>query len=169
MLNKIIIFTDGASKGNPGPGGFGVVIINGEKVLEFGGGETHTTNNRMELSGAIKALEKIEDIEKEIVIYTDSKYLIGGMTEWVSNWQKNNWRTAQKKEVLNRDLWERLINLAMGRKINWLYVAGHNGNPGNERCDEIASAFALGENANLYTGPIDKYPIKLADISLNEQ
>jgi ribonuclease HI len=177
MDKKIIIFTDGASKGNPGPGGWGAVIIENVnskmqndgkgKVTELGGREDHTTNNRMELSGAIAALEKIKDQGGEIVIYTDSKYLIGGMTEWIVNWQKNNWRTAQKKPVLNKDLWEKLSVLVQTKNVVWYYVAGHTGHPGNERCDQIASGLALKEEVFLYEGPLAKYSVKINISSLN--
>ena len=122
MRNKIIIFTDGASKGNPGPGGFGAVIVLPEdEVIELGGSEKHTTNNRMELAGAIMAFEEILKREEDILVYTDSKYLIGGMTEWIFNWQKNGWRSAAKKAVANQDLWEKLAELSKGKKINMKY------------------------------------------------
>lgn len=176
MKNKIIIFTDGASKGNPGPGGYGAIVALPEGLVrEFGGREDKTTNNRMELSGAIMALASVVDRAEDISIYTDSKYLIGGMSEWIYNWQKNNWRTAQKKEVLNRDLWEKLASLSnqlkiskKERKIDWHYVSGHKGIAGNERCDEIASGLALGTSVILYDGPISEYGIDLSNLSQNE-
>ncbi len=176
--DKIIIFSDGASKGNPGPGGYGVIVIklkvntaeskisNKEgEIKELGGREEHTTNNRMELMGVIKALEFINQglpsVKDEIDFYTDSKYVIGGMTEWLANWQKNNWRTKAKKDVLNRDLWEKLVDLTEGKTIAWQYVAGHSGHSGNERCDEIASNLALGEKVDLYHGPLTGYKIDI--------
>ena len=117
MSKEVIIFCDGASKGNPGPGGYGAVIVLPEgKVVELGGADKHTTNNRMELSGALKALEKVKDKKEDIIIYTDSKYVINGMTGWIFGWQKNNWQTKEKKEVLNKDLWEKLVDLIEERK-----------------------------------------------------
>lgn len=179
MQDKIIIFSDGASKGNPGPGGWGAVVIKlkvnkveSEKkegtVKELGGREEHTTNNRMELSGAIAGLAEVKKENSEVIFYTDSKYVIGGMTEWVKNWQKNNWRTAQKKAVLNKDLWEKLVELAEGKKIHWQYVAGHSGHPGNERCDEIASGLALVDKVDLYDGPFSDYKIKISELGVHE-
>ncbi len=163
--NKIIIFTDGASKGNPGPGGYGAVLVLPEgQVVELGACEKNTTNNRMELSGALHSLKYVLDREEEIMVYTDSKYVIGGMTGWLTNWQKNNWRTAQKKEVLNKDLWEKLAEYSANKKINWHYVSGHTGVIGNERCDEIASGLALKEEVNLYKGPISEYKLDILKV-----
>ena len=167
--NKIIIFTDGASKGNPGPGGYGAVIVLSEgKVQELGGREERTTNNRMELTGAIKALEEIRQrgrlTGEEVIVYTDSKYLIGGMTEWLANWQKKGWRAAAKKEGLNKDLWEQLAVLVKDKKIEWHYVAGHSAVSGNERCDEIASSLAMNEEVRLYSGSLAGYKIKVLDL-----
>ncbi len=164
--DKVIIFSDGASKGNPGPGGFGCIVVWPEgKVTELGGHDKHTTNNRMELSGAISGLKEVLKNKEEIIFYTDSKYVINGMTAWIFNWQKNNWRTADKKPVSNQDLWEKLAELAKGKKINWHYVSGHAGIAGNERCDEIASGLALGEEVNLYNGSLSGYDIKILDLS----
>ena len=159
--NSVTIFTDGASRGNPGPGGWGAVVIFGDKITEIGGRETHTTNNRMELMGAIKALEFVSSLNAvHCTLYTDSGYLIKGITEWMHNWQRKNWRTADRKQVLNRDLWEELLALSRGRKIAWKQVSGHAGVLGNERCDEIATAFAGGENLELYSGYLPNYRIK---------
>lgn len=160
--NKIIIFTDGASKGNPGPGAYGAIIVYPDGLVsELGDYEKNTTNNRMELSGALFALTEAKERDEEIIVYTDSKYLIGGMTSWLFNWQKNNWRTAQKKEVLNKDLWEKLALATQNKKIDWQYVAGHSGHVGNERCDEIASNLALGEKVDLYHGKLSDYRIDI--------
>ncbi len=177
--SNIIIFCDGASKGNPGPGGWAAVIIQnnscelkGEGVLELGGAEKHTTNNRMELTGALKALEKIRQRRmltgKEIIIYTDSKYVINGMTGWIFGWQKNNWQTKEKKDVLNKDLWEKLAEAAENKKIKWHYVGGHIGVKVNERCDEIASALAVGEKVLLYKGTLTDYKINILDVGHDE-
>lgn len=144
--DRTIVFTDGASKGNPGPGGWGAITITPDgMVTEMGGGSPHTTNNKMELSGAIAALEGIAAVVGPVSIYTDSTYLIQGITQWVWAWRTRGWRTAAGGDVLNRDLWERLSALAgaRGTRVDWRWVRGHVGTAGNERCDEIAVAFAL--------------------------
>ncbi len=159
----ISIFTDGSSRGNPGPGGWGTVIRTPKEVKELGGREDHTTNNRMELSAAINALMYVaeNDIEGEILLQTDSRYVINGITSWVKGWQRNGWKTGAKTDVENRDLWEALDLAAKGLKIEWRYVKGHAGHPGNERCDEIATSFADKSDVELYHGPALKYPIDL--------
>lgn len=130
-------------------------MIYDDKVAELGGRETHTTNNRMELTAAIKALEFITD--REIVVYADSEYVTKGMTEWIKRWQKKGWKTAGRKPVLNQDLWRKLLLLTEGREVKWKYVAGHTGVPLNERADEIATSFADNIVPALYHGPRDKY------------
>jgi len=151
-MEKIIIYTDGSSKRNPGPGGFGAIIFDGEDVKEIGGREGQTTNNRMEMTGAIEALKNMPE-GSEIEICTDSEYLLKGITVWIKNWQKNNWRTKNKKGVLNRDLWEKLLVETEKRKIEWKKVLGHSGHDINDRCDEIATSFADGKSIKLYNGP----------------
>lgn len=168
--NKIIIFSDGASKGNPGSGGYGAIVVFPDgKVVELGGRETHTTNNRMELSGAASALGEIGKHEESIEVYTDSKYVINGMTGWIHGWQKNGWQTSEKKDVSNRDLWEKLATLAHGKKIKWNYVGGHVGIAGNERCDEIADAMATSKSVDLYSGPLSKYSVNIMDLGHSEE
>ncbi|MBU0998934.1 ribonuclease HI [Patescibacteria group bacterium] len=152
--NNIKIYTDGAAKGNPGRAGWGVIFVMGEKIFEIGGGVEHATNNQMELMAPIEALKHIklhfsDSVNVEIV--SDSKYVILGITEWIFNWQKNNWRNAAKKPVLNRELWEELYKLAQEFKIKWTYVKGHNGHKYNERADIIATSFAEGEPVELIT------------------
>ena len=160
-LKSITIFTDGSSRGNPGPGGWGAVVIVGNKVTEIGGRETHTTNNRMELIGAIKALEFVFSLNaKRCTLYADSGYLVKGMTEWIHNWQKKNWKTADRKQVLNRDLWEELLALSRGKEIVWKQIGGHKGIAGNERCDAIATEFADGKKPELYAGVLENYRIR---------
>jgi len=149
------IYTDGSSRGNPGPGGWGAIILDDGVVREIGGGEKLTTNNRMELTAAIKGLEIVTS--EKITIYTDSEYVIKGMTEWIDNWQKKGWRTAGRKPVLNQDLWQKLLGASEGKKVEWKYVAGHTGVPLNERADEIATTFADDLVPNFYNGPRDKY------------
>ena len=116
MVNKIIIFTDGSSRGNPGPGGWGAIINENDKVVELGGGEKLTTNNRMELLGAINALKTLQKTKKEIILNTDSSYLINGITKWVYSWQKKNWKNSFKEDVANKDLWEKLIEVSKIKK-----------------------------------------------------
>jgi len=166
-INKYIIYTDGSSKGNPGPGGWGAVIINGGHIKELGGREEKTTNNRMEMTAAIKALQIIPEKpllinsdEMKIEMYTDSEYLMKGITIWIKSWQKNDWRTKDKKDVLNKDLWEELWTETSKRKIEWKKVLGHSGEEWNERCDEIATNFADGlTGTGLYDGPESAYKV----------
>ena len=157
----ITIYTDGASRGNPGPGGWGAIIASKENIVEIGGSEAHTTNNRMELTAVIRSLEftisNSQFSNQPIQIHTDSEYVTKGMTEWIQRWQKKGWRTTGRKPVLNQDLWQRLIELTEGRKVEWKYVAGHAGVPLNERADEIATTFADNFTPALYDGPKDKY------------
>jgi ribonuclease HI len=167
-MDRTTVFTDGAAKGNPGPGGWGAIIVTpDELVTELGGGSPHTTNNKMELSGAIAALEELAAVPGAVRIYTDSTYLIQGITLWVWGWRKKGWKTATGGEVLNRDLWERLFAVASARGskgIDWCWVRGHVGTPGNERCDEIAVAFALQQAASLYRGPLTNYEIDVLTV-----
>ncbi len=159
----ITIFTDGSSRGNPGPGGWGAVVASSEKVRELGGRINPTTNNRMELTAAIESL-KIIDSARRITLFTDSSYMINGITKWVFGWQKNNWITATKQKVLNDDLWKDLVAVTIGKQIEWKYVAGHSGIPANERCDEIATAFADEASLELFNGPKSEYPIDLTNL-----
>ena len=141
---EIKIYTDGACVGNPGPGGWAAIIITGETKKELFGGEKLTTNNRMELTAAIKALEYCDDQEekqlslKQIEIYTDSTYVKDGITIWINNWEKNNWKTADKKNVKNVDLWKRLKDLTISNQIDWCWIKGHSQNPMNELADKLA-------------------------------
>ena len=140
------IYTDGSSLGNPGPGGFGVVVIEKEKIIkEIGGGEKDTTNNRMELSGAIHALKYLLKTDfNKCEIFADSSYVLGGVTTWIHGWEKNGWRTANKKPVLNQDLWKELVLLdrQLAGKITWSKVKGHSGHIHNDKADEIATTSA---------------------------
>lgn len=151
----ITIYTDGSSRGNPGPGGWAAIIDDGETIREIGGAGEHTTNNRMELMGAIKALGSIEG--SEVALNTDSEYVMKGITLWIQNWQAKGWKTKAKKPVLNQDLWQELLKVTEGKNIKWQYVAGHTGVKANERCDEIATSFADGLNIDLYDGPRHSY------------
>lgn len=164
----IVVFTDGAAKGNPGPGGWGAVIVTpDERVRELGGGSPHTTNNRMELTGPIEALHHLRRTAGAIALYTDSTYVIRGIREWIRGWRRRGWKTAEGNDVLNRELWECLSELAEQRGkngIEWHYVRGHTGVAGNERVDEIADSFALRRDPDLYDGPLRDYPRRVLDL-----
>ena len=158
MKDKIKIYTDGSARGNPGPAGWGAVFLfhpyptspllrgrSKEGVFEIGGRADHATNNQMELTGPIEAMKYLKNKNTQgnpVEIISDSKYVILGITEWIFNWQKNNWRNAVKKPVLNRELWEKLYELTKIFKPKWTYVKGHNKNKYNNRADEIATSFA---------------------------
>tara|TARA_B110000438_G_scaffold194312_1_gene185896 strand:- start:29 stop:457 length:429 start_codon:yes stop_codon:yes gene_type:complete len=136
---KYTIYTDGACSGNPGPGGWGVVIFdNNNKQKNISGSEKNTTNNRMELSAAIMALKKIKT-NSEVTIYTDSTYVKNGITEWVLKWKENGWKNSNKKPVKNKDLWVKLLNLCEKNKISWKWVKGHSTNKYNNLADELAT------------------------------
>ncbi|WP_413943257.1 ribonuclease HI [Bdellovibrio sp. HCB-162] len=173
----IMIFSDGACSGNPGPGGWGsIVLFPTNQVQELGDGERSTTNNRMEMTAALEALKFVRNQPGQIHFYTDSTYLIRGITQWIWGWKKRNWQTAEGQEVSNRDLWEEISQLVQERgarnKIEWKYSRGHIGIPGNERCDRIAVAFSKDDYVNLYSGSLDNYSVNLlevpADTSLPE-
>ncbi len=157
----IIIFTDGSARGNPGPGGWGSIVVEDDVVTELGGREDHTTNNRMELLAVISALESVPR-EHDITIYTDSAYVLNGSTRWVYGWQKNNWKTSTKDEVLNRDLWQRMVEAISHKVIKWELLKGHAGIPANERCDVIATSFADKKPAILYHGAFSRYGVPLS-------
>ncbi len=131
------IFSDGACSGNPGPGGYGTILRYGNREKELSGFAEQTTNNRMELLGAIAGLEALKR-PCRVRLTTDSQYLVRGMTEWLPSWQKKGWKNSKKQDVLNRDLWERLAILAAVHDIAWIWVRGHDGHVENERCDELA-------------------------------
>ncbi|MFZ2521958.1 MAG: ribonuclease HI [Minisyncoccia bacterium] len=157
----LTVFTDGSSRGNPGPGGWGAILISDDLVKEIGGRENSTTNNRMELTAVISSLE-LSPSGEEIIIYTDSAYVLNGITRWVKGWQKNNWKTSQKEEVLNRDLWEKLVKLTVHRVIDWKLIKGHSGTAGNERCDVIATSFADDKPVILYNGSRERYGVNIS-------
>ena len=136
---SIKVYTDGACKGNPGPGGWGVYIQSNENEKELYGGNPETTNNQMEMQAALEALKHLKDEDEIIELYTDSNYLRQGITEWIHKWKKNNWKTAAKKPVANRDLWIEISDLNEKMTVEWNWVKGHAGDPGNERADELAN------------------------------
>jgi len=135
----VVIHTDGACRGNPGPGGWGALLEWGKHRRELKGGEAETTNNRMELKAAIEALSSLKR-PCRVELYTDSEYVRKGITEWMTAWKARGWKTAGKKAVKNRDLWETLDAQCKRHEVNWHWVKGHDGNPGNERADELANA-----------------------------
>ncbi len=167
---SILVFTDGACSGNPGRGGWGaVIVLPAGEVIELGGAADQTTNNRMELAGTIHSLNKLRQTKGPIDLWTDSVYVIRGITQWVFGWKKRGWKTAAGADVANKDLWEVLLEEVTARKgadqrMNWNFVKGHAGVPGNERCDEIAVAYSKGRKANLYSGPLLKYDIAIHDL-----
>ncbi len=167
---KLTIYTDGSSRGNPGPGGWAAIIVTDTEVIELGGAEQHTTNNRMELLGAIKGLQEVgPHMHVEAVeVFTDSEYVKKGMTEWITGWIAKGWKTSTKKPVLNQDLWEKLHAEEKrlkdaGVKVSWTYVKAHVGIALNERADTIATSCAdsvlenTASNLQLYRGPKSEY------------
>ncbi|TAL49345.1 ribonuclease HI [Patescibacteria group bacterium] len=187
-MQKITIFTDGASRGNPGPGGWGSIVIlpagkitmrnkelrikNQEWVQELGSGVERTTNNRMELTALIKALEFVKKLQVKsyrLKVYLDSSYVLNGAGTWVHGWVKSKWKTKTKKKVENQDLWRRFLKVSKGLKIEWKLLPGHSGIAANERCDEIATMFADlpagragGKRSKLYSGFLKKYGIDIS-------
>ncbi len=137
-MQKVSIFTDGACRGNPGPGGWAAILRYGDKEKEIYGAEADTTNNRMELMAAIRALEELRNA-CQVELTTDSKYVMTGITEWIHNWKKRNWKTASKQPVKNVDLWQRLDSAVAPHNIDWFWVKGHSGHDENERVDELAN------------------------------
>lgn len=138
---EISVFVDGSCKYNPGPGGYAFIIREGNQTVSASAGESHTTNNRMEMTAVLRALERIH-LPSRIHIFTDSQYLINGMTRWVHTWLKNNWMSANKEPVKNKDLWLKLLQLSKPHSVAWHWVKGHSGHPENEQCDRMAVAEA---------------------------
>lgn len=139
-MKEVTIYTDGACSGNPGPGGWGAVLMYGEHRKEISGGDAHTTNNRMELTGPIEALELLKQPCK-VRLYSDSAYLVNAFNQrWIANWQRNGWQTSQKKPVENKELWQRLLELCRTHEVEFIKVKGHADNAENNRCDELARA-----------------------------
>lgn len=169
-MQEITIFSDGSSLGNPGPGGWGAIIYihKGGQVTELGGRDAKTTNNRMEMTAVIEALvfldtQKFE--ESDIIVHTDSQYLINGITKWVHGWQANGWMTKTKVPVLNKDLWQKLMDVTADKEIEWRYVEGHAGIAGNERVDGIATSFASGAATPLFKGVLSDYPVDIKNLA----
>ncbi len=170
----IFVFADGACSGNPGPGGWGAILVFPDgHVTELGGRAAPTTNNKMELTAVLSALRRLEKRGGEIEIYTDSTYVIHGITRWIWGWRNRNWKTAEGKPVANGEIWKLLFQevtkrIPMG-KIHWNYVKGHSGIPGNERVDVIAVEFSQGHRPTLYDGPLLRYDVPVHDLPENTE
>ena len=170
--NPILIFCDGACSGNPGPGGWGTIVVRpAGEVQEIGGWAPETTNNQMELTAAIRGLESIRQVIGPVQIYTDSVYVIRGITQWIWGWRKRGWKNSEGQDVANRDFWEALARAVRERgpesPISWHFVRGHSGVPGNERVDEIAVAFTKKQRIQLYNGSLLNYGVAIHDIPDN--
>ncbi len=171
---SLVIFTDGSSLGNPGPGGYGSVIVyqKMDEVIELGGNKIRTTNNEMELAAVIAALSQSSFNTADVEIFTDSSYVINGITKWIHGWEKNGWKTLAKEEVANKSSWQTLIALVRERqahsKVSWNYVPGHVGVIGNERCDEIATGFASGKPSALYRGRLGQYGRDILNFTIDD-
>ena len=137
-MKDVIIYTDGACRGNPGPGGWGALIKFDNAQKEIFGGQNNSTNNQMELSAAIEGLQALKE-PCNVKLFTDSKYVMDGITQWIENWKKNNWKTSAKKEVKNKALWQQLDHLMAYHQVQWHWVKGHSGDPGNETADLLAN------------------------------
>jgi ribonuclease HI len=137
-MSNVVIYTDGACRGNPGPGGWGALLLTGDTRREIYGGESETTSNRMELTAAIRAIAALNR-RCNVTIYTDSEYVRRGITEWIEQWKQRGWKTSSRKPVKNEDLWRELDGAIVSQDIEWRWVKGHSGDPGNERADELAN------------------------------
>ena len=170
MQSHITIFTDGASSGNPGPGGWGAIISYDAKVTELGGKETRTTNNRMELTAVLESLKFIIDEHINnvpITIYTDSSYVANGITIWIKGWQKRNWVNSQGDQIANVDLWKEISQILKDVSVKIVHISGHSGIPGNERVDEIATGFIKEDKVYLYHGQIDGYTVDISHTKMD--
>ena len=164
-----IAFTDGAAKGNPGPGGYGAVLYFDNEIVELGAGKDLTTNNEMELRAVVEVLKALPADKTKIKIYTDSKYVVEGATGWIFGWMKNGWQTKAGGDVLHTALWQELISLLQKVTVDWHKVPGHVGVIGNERADAIASDFGAGKPVGLYVGPRTDYDLEIENVSYDEK
>lgn len=168
LFEKFVIYTDGACSGNPGPGGWGAILYHPKGyVMELGGSQSATTNNQMELKAVIEALRKMQNQKGECIIYTDSVYVIRGITQWIFGWMRKGWINAEGLEVSNKEYWQELHRLVQSLKgqvdLSWKFVKGHAGQGGNERCDEIAVAYSKKQPIQLYSGSLFGYDIPIMD------
>jgi ribonuclease HI len=168
-MKTVKIFTDGAAKGNPGPGGYGAVLSFGDNVLEIGEGKILTTNNEMELRAVVEALKQVPDSIKEVSIYTDSKYVVQGATGWIFGWMKSGWQTKAGTDVSHQELWQELAALLKKVSVDWHKVPGHVGIIGNERADTIASQLGEGKQVELYSGTRAAYGYDIENVSYDEK
>jgi len=164
-----IIFTDGAAKGNPGPGGYGAVLLLNGTVIEIGAGKKLTTNNEMELRAVVEALKQVAGEREEVKVYTDSKYVVEGATGWVFGWMKNGWKTKTGGDVLHKQIWQELIDLIKEVKVEWHKIPGHSGLIGNERADTIASDLGQDKIVNLYNGPRSEYQYEIENVEWDKE
>lgn len=167
-MSAITIFTDGASKGNPGRGGYAAVVATTDTLAELGGFKECTTNNEMELLAVVEALTSVKTTKQVINIYTDSKYVVEGATGWIFGWKKNGWKTKANTDVANKELWQRLVPLLDQLTITWHKVPGHVGIVGNERADTIASTFAETGKFNVYSGSRSAYPYDVSNVAYDQ-
>ena len=168
-MTKATIFTDGAAKGNPGPGGFGAVVWVGDTVCELGEARDKTTNNEMELQAVVTALQSLPKDVKEVEIYTDSKYVESGATGWVFGWMRNGWQTKAGTAVLHKEIWQSLASLLKPLEVTWHRVPGHVGLIGNERADTIASDFGAGKSVELYNGTKSDYGHQIENVDYDKE
>lgn len=169
-----LIFADGSSLGNPGPSGWGaVIVLNEERVIEIGGYKKHSTNNEMEITALVQALDTIEQEIGDVTIYTDSSFVINGATKWIVGWMAKDWITSTKTPVMHIPLWQKLYTLMQERKkigqLRFVHVPGHSGILGNERADTIANQFSAGANPEIFEGQLADYAIDILDISIDEK
>lgn len=168
-MQHIKIFTDGAAKGNPGPGGYGAVLLLGDIVREIGERKAVTTNNEMELRAVVEALKNVPTGAENVEVYTDSKYVVEGATGWTFGWMKNGWKTKAGTDVSHKEIWQELINLLQKVKVDWHKVPGHVGLIGNERADTIASDFGDNKKVDLYDGKRADYHYELENVEYDKE
>lgn len=171
MQSNITIFTDGASSGNPGPGGWGTIVSYDSQVTELGGGEEKTTNNRMELQAVFEGLSFVVEQHlnaNPVTLYTDSSYVANGITSWIKGWQKRNWTNQSGQTIANVDIWQKIAHVLPDIQLKIINVSGHSGVAGNERADDIATGFAKQSLFRLYHGPENEYDIDLKNLSMNQ-
>lgn len=168
-MNKITIFTDGAAKGNPGPGGYGAVLLFGDSVLEIGEAKSLTTNNEMELRAVVEALKQVPQDAGPVTVYTDSKYVVEGATGWTFGWMKNGWKTKTGTDVLHKGLWQELVDLLKTTNVEWYKIPGHSGLVGNERADKIASDLGEHKTVSLFTGPRTAYGYDIENVEYDKE
>lgn len=167
-MRNVTIFTDGAAKGNPGPGGYGAVVSLGDTVIELGEAKSQTTNNEMELRAVVAALKVVSDDATKVAIYTDSKYVVEGASGWTFGWVKNGWKTKAGSDVLHKAVWQELMQELKRVKVEWHKVPGHVGIIGNERADTIASDLGAQKPVVLYKGPRSEYEYDIENVSYDE-